>query len=215
MKFSLSTILPLAMALSSASAQGTVAAYTDPKTSITFQAYTDPTGYTFGIALPTTPGADFVGLLVGKAKGWAGVSLGGSMVNKLLIAAWPSGTKIISSFRETPATRSPPEATGPGYTITPIDAGTYTNATHWSLTFLCKGCILTDGTTFASNASTDVLGWAFATAAPATPANHASTLPKHGSQGNYGISFAAARTAKYATYAALANGTTIPTMFRA
>lgn len=102
MKFSLTTLLvPLSLSLS-ASAQGTTGAYTEPKTNITFQTYSDPTGYQFGVALPTTPGTDFVGLLVGKGKGWAGVSLGGSMVNKLLIAAWPSGTKIVSTFRETP-----------------------------------------------------------------------------------------------------------------
>lgn len=99
MKFS-TIILPLAMALS-VSAQGTTGPYSDAKSGITFQTFQDTTGYTFGIALPETPGPDFVGILVGKGKGWAGVSLGGSMLNKLLIAAWPSGTKIVSTFRET------------------------------------------------------------------------------------------------------------------
>lgn len=93
--------------------------------------------------------------------------------------------------------------------MTPIEAGTYTNATHWSYTFLCKGCILADGTTFPSNSSSDVLGWAFATAAPTTPANHGSALPKHSTQGNYAMPFAASRSTKYATYAALA-GAPIP-----
>ncbi|KUJ08885.1 CBD9-like protein [Mollisia scopiformis] len=214
MRFSLSTVLPLAMAIS-ASAQGTTSVYTEPKTGIAFETYMDPTGYAFGIALPTTPSTDFVGLLVGKGKGWAGVSLGGSMINKLLIAAWPSGTSLISTFRETPRIGNPPEANG-SYTMTPIAAGTYTNATHWSYAFLCKGCILADGTTFASNASTDVLGWAFATAAPTMPAAHGSALPKHSTQGNYGMSFSAARTAKYATYAALAGApATTPRAFNA
>lgn len=103
--------------------------------------------------------------------------------------------------------------------MVPIAAGTYTNSTAWSYTFLCKACILSDGTTFASNATTDVLGWAFATAAPTTPANHASTLPKHASQGNYGMDFSSARSAKYATYAAMASNATsnatIRTIFRA
>lgn len=53
--------------------------YTDPRTSITYQAFQDPSGYTFGVALPTTPSTDFVGLLVGNTIGWAGVSLGGGM----------------------------------------------------------------------------------------------------------------------------------------
>ena len=32
--------------------------------------------------------------------GYAGVSLGGNMVNKLLIVAWPHGDTIVSSFRQ-------------------------------------------------------------------------------------------------------------------
>ncbi|KAE8451363.1 hypothetical protein EG329_003992 [Mollisiaceae sp. DMI_Dod_QoI] len=212
MKFSLAALLPLAMALS-ASAQAT-SAFTDAKTGITFEAFTDATtGYTFGIALPTTPGTDFVGILIGKAKGWAGISLGGGMTNKLLIAAWPSGTKIVSSFRGTTAFRSPPEATG-AYTMTPIDAGTYVNATNWSYTFLCKGCVLADGTTFAASDASGTLGWAFSAVAPAAPANHATTFQKHSAQGHYTMDLSAAKSAKYATYAALA-GTTVPTMFKA
>jgi len=200
------------MALS-VSAQAATGTYIEPKTGISFETFQDPTGFTFGIALPETPGADFVGLLVGKAKGWAGASLGGAMLNKLLIAAWPSGTKIVSTFRETAHYGSPAEATGP-YALSPISAGTYINATHWSYTFLCSGCVLTDGTTFAPNSTGDVLGWAFATAAPTAPANHSSTLPKHSTQGNYGANFSAARTAKFASYAALVNTTTTPKAFR-
>lgn len=101
MKLTLSSLLPCMMALGAA-AQGSTGPYVEPKTGITFQTYIDPTGLAFGIALPETPSRDFVGLLAGKGKGWAGVSLGGSMVNKLLLAAWPSGTQIISTFRETP-----------------------------------------------------------------------------------------------------------------
>lgn len=100
--------------------------------------------------------------------------------------------------------------------MTPIASGTYVNATHWSLTFLCSRCVLADGTTFAANASTDVLGWAFATAAPATPASHNSSLPRHSSQGNYGMSFTSARTAKFGTYAAMVgNSSMTPKHFKA
>jgi hypothetical protein len=101
----------------------------------------------------------------------------------------------------------PPEVTG-AFSMTPIAAGTYVNTTHYSYTFLCKGCILADGTTFAKDAKNDVLGWAYsASSAPSTPAKSGSTLPKHGSQGNYAGAFTAARSDKYATWAALANGT--------
>jgi hypothetical protein len=61
--------------------------YTEPKSDITVEAYQDST-YTFGIALPTTPGSDFIGVLAANGTGYAGVSLGGGMTNALLIAAW-------------------------------------------------------------------------------------------------------------------------------
>lgn len=178
--------------------------YVEPKTSISFSAYEDTTsGYTFGVALPTTPTTDFIGLLTGKGTGWSGVSLGGPMLNKLLIAAWPSGTKIVGTFRETTKYGSPPEVKG-AFTQTPIPAGTYTNATHWSYVFVCAGCIATDGTTFNNTAAASTFGWAINAAAPATPASSSTTLAKHTAQGTYTLDLGAAKSASYATWAALA-----------
>lgn len=82
----------------------TPAPYTDPKSSITFNTYINPTsGYFFGIALPqnTTGNTDFIGTIGGKGTGWSGVSLGGAMLSKLLILAWPNNQAVISSFRKT------------------------------------------------------------------------------------------------------------------
>jgi len=101
----LNTIFPLLLASITTTAQTTP--YTDPKTAITYQAFTDPSGYTFGLSLPQAPSTDFIGLLIGKATGWAGVSLGESMVNKLLIAAWADGNTVTSSFRRTGYLPSP------------------------------------------------------------------------------------------------------------
>jgi len=210
----LSLLLPTILALSTStfaqdseledrSIQSSV--YVEPKTSISFSAYEDATsGYTFGIALPTTPTTDFIGLLVGKGTGWSGVSLGGPMLNKLLIAAWPSGTKIVGTFRKTAKYGSPPEVTGT-FTQTPIAAGTYTNATHWSYVFVCAGCIATDNTTFAAAATAGTFGWAVNAAAPATPASSSSSLSKHTAQGTYSLDLTAAKSAQYATWAALAS----------
>ena len=89
------------LALSSTSLASTV--IVEPKTNITFSTYTDAnSGYTFGIALPTTPSTDFIGYITGKGVGWSGVSLGGGMTNKLLIVAWPTKatTGILASFRQ-------------------------------------------------------------------------------------------------------------------
>ncbi|OCL14594.1 iron reductase domain protein [Glonium stellatum] len=198
----LSTLLPFALA--AATSAQTTSSYTDPKSSITFQAFTDPTsGYTFGLALPMTPTTDFIGILVGKGSGWVGASLGGSMVNKLLIAAWPNGNQLVSSFRKATSYANPPEATG-AFSMTPIAKGTYINSTHFSYTFLCKACILADGTTFTANATSGVLGWALSTAAPSTKSSHSSALNRHSAQGNFGVQLSAAMSNNYDQWAAMA-----------
>jgi cellobiose dehydrogenase (acceptor) len=59
--------LVAALALcTSAAAQKTTAAFTDPKTGIAFQAFSHSSGYRFGIALPPKPGNDFIGHLVSR-----------------------------------------------------------------------------------------------------------------------------------------------------
>lgn len=98
----LPSIIPLLVALTSA-APSPAGPYTDPKSGITFSAFSDSaTGYFFGLALPpNTTERDFIATLGGKGTGWSGVSLGGAMLNKLLIVAWPNGQEIVSSFRKT------------------------------------------------------------------------------------------------------------------
>ncbi|KAH8601107.1 hypothetical protein B0O99DRAFT_589187 [Bisporella sp. PMI_857] len=166
--------------------------YTDPRTQITYQAFSDPSGYTFGISLPSSPTTDFTGLLIGLKDGWAGISLGGSMVGKLLIAAWPNGNQVISSFRKATAYSPPPRVTG-AYSINPVLNGTYVNETHFALTFQCKGCILKDGTTFAAGDTNTYLGWALSSTLPAATADPAARLQYHDIFGQYGVDLIAAR----------------------
>lgn len=130
--------------------------YTEPKSGITVNAF-QSSSYTFGIALPPTPQSDFIGVVVGKGSGYVGVSLGGGMLNVLLIATWPNGKSVLSSFRETAQYGSPAVATGP-FSMISIADGTYTNATHFTYTFLCRNCILNDGTTFKANWTSSILG---------------------------------------------------------
>ena len=92
----LSSLLSCAFALGAVAVQ-----YTEPNSGITVEGYQSST-YTFGIALPETPGSDFIGVLAGNGTGYAGVSLGGGMTNMLLIAAWPNGNSVLSSFRQVP-----------------------------------------------------------------------------------------------------------------
>ena len=63
----------------------------EPKSNVFFSSFTDlASGYTFGIALSTTLGTNFLGYLAGKGTGWSGASLGGAMTNKLLVVVWPN-----------------------------------------------------------------------------------------------------------------------------
>lgn len=101
-KMQLTSLLTLGLA-STTIATSHTSVIVEPKTNISFSSFSDSaSGYTFGIALPTTPGTDFIGYLAGKGTGWSGVSLGGPMTNKLLVVAWPNkaATSLVGSFRE-------------------------------------------------------------------------------------------------------------------
>jgi hypothetical protein len=89
--------------LASLAAAQTAVPYTDAKSGITFNYLALSSGYFFGLTLPAngTGNTDFIATIGGKGTGWSGVSLGGGMLNKLLIAAWPNGQSIVSSFRKT------------------------------------------------------------------------------------------------------------------
>ncbi|KAF2276743.1 CBD9-like protein [Westerdykella ornata] len=196
----LTTLLPLSLVgLSAAQAP---APYTDAKSGVTFNTYIHPSnGYFFGIALPqnTTGNTDFIATIGGKGTGWSGVSLGGGMLNKLLIVAWPNGQNVVSSFRKTANFGSPPVATG-AFNQTAIANGTYTNATHWTYTFLCSKCILADKTTFGAADTTANFGWAFNAQAPAQKNNAGSTVAKHSDQGQVAFDLTKARSANFTTW---------------
>lgn len=55
--------LAIALLALGAAAQQT-ALETDPNTGITFQTYSTPGGYSFGVALPVEPSPDFIGRIV-------------------------------------------------------------------------------------------------------------------------------------------------------
>ncbi|KAF2737008.1 CBD9-like protein [Polyplosphaeria fusca] len=187
-------LLPILAAVGLATAQ-TAAPYTDAKSGITFSAYVDATsGYFFGISTPanSTGGTDFIATIGGKGTGYSGASLGGGMLNKLLILAWPNGQNIVSSFRKAAQYGSPAVATGT-FTQTPIANGTYVNSTHWTYTFLCGKCIQTDGTTFKATDAQPAIGFALNANAPAQKASASASVSKHTAQGQVKLSLKAAQ----------------------
>ncbi|KAL5418351.1 hypothetical protein PMIN03_001073 [Paraphaeosphaeria minitans] len=179
----------------------TAAPYTDVKSGITFQAYQHTTGYFLGVALLENPtgNTDLIVTIGGKGTGWSGASLAGPMKNALLVLAWPNNNTIVSSFRKTNQYGSPPVPTG-AFMQLPIANGTYTNTTHWTYTFVCSKCIQSDGTTFAANENTTVLGYALSSATPSQKGNAASSVSKHSSQGQAAFDLVKARSKDFAMW---------------
>lgn len=77
--------------------------YVDADNGITFYGYTEPAhGVTYGFVFPPLDqnSTEFIGEIVAPIAGaWAGVSPGGSMLNNLLLVAWPNAGKIVRSAR--------------------------------------------------------------------------------------------------------------------
>ncbi|KAE9963461.1 hypothetical protein BLS_009264 [Venturia inaequalis] len=183
------------------------AAYTDPNTGITFQGFTDTTGFQFGMALPTDPTTEFIAQIVSPLKGgvgWGGVSLNSAMANRLLVAAWPSGQNVVASFREANGYVSPAVYAG-NATMAPIASGTFVNGTHVSFTFVCTNCMRTDDMAFKPTDSQATIGWAMSQTAVGMPSDPASVLSYHAAGfGVQGITLADAKSASYATWSAKA-----------
>ncbi|KAK7189588.1 hypothetical protein DPSP01_001582 [Paraphaeosphaeria sporulosa] len=190
-------------------------AYTDPNTGIDFQQYS-ATGVAFslGIAFPETLGSDLIGQLVvpiTKTGAWGAVSLGGGMLNHLLLVAWANGEEVVSTFRTAGAYANPAVYDATKVSALPIANGTFVNSTHFSYTFLCEGCIVGGDTTFKATDDPPVLGWALSSGNPTTPSDPASELPYHDAGfGLYGQPIAAAQSADFETWASWASKTTTP-----
>ncbi|KAH6881289.1 hypothetical protein BKA58DRAFT_327121 [Alternaria rosae] len=184
--------------LATLTAAQTPAPYTDAKSGITFNTLQHSSGMFFGLALPAnaTGNTDFIATIGGKGTGWSGVSLGGGMLNKLLIVAWPNARAVVGSFRKTAQYASPAVGTG-AFTQTAIANGTYVNSTHWTYTFLCSKCIQTDGTTFKPTDTVPSLGFALNPTAPAQKTNPASSVSKHTAQGQAVFDLSRAKSAKF------------------
>lgn len=127
------------------------------------------------------------------------------MVGSMLIAAWPSGTNVIASLRETSGYTSPGAYANTTSQLLPIANGTFVNSTHVSYTFLCQACI-GNTYTFAGGASQVVIGWALGngTVTNAASATDATFTYHGGGYGDFGIQTANAVNDNYPTWASMA-----------
>ncbi|KAH7070047.1 choline dehydrogenase [Paraphoma chrysanthemicola] len=188
----------------------TSAPYTDAKTGITFNGYQHASGFTFGIALPENPTTDFIAQIqapITNGGGWAGFSLGQSMTGNLLVVAYPNDGEIVSSFRQATGYTNPAVTTG-DFSMSPIPEGTFVNDTAFSYTFLCSNCISTDvstGLVLYESPAVNVMGWAFSDDALTDSSSPSAALNYHnGGFGAFGMPMENAKSADYATWAALA-----------
>ncbi|KAF2670679.1 GMC oxidoreductase [Microthyrium microscopicum] len=186
-------------------------AFTDAKSGIQFQQVAKG-GFTFGIALPEKPTGDFIGRLVGTgAKGWSGVSLGGPMAKSLMVIAWPNGKNVVASLRDSVGYQMPTPSANTTMSLRPIAAGTSADGTTWTYTFLCKGCIQTDTSTFKADDTTPNLGYGLTSTAVTKPSDPESAIPFHASgYGLFPIDLTKARSSKFATWAATAGAADKP-----
>ncbi|TGO68538.1 hypothetical protein BOTNAR_0023g00170 [Botryotinia narcissicola] len=193
-----------------ASAATTTGAYTDANTGIEFQQYSDTSiGFSFGIAVPQSPTADFIGQLVvplTSGAGWGALSMGAGMTNKLLFVAWPNGKEIQSGFRYATGYSNPDVYTNSTVAALPIANGTFINSTHLSYTFVCQSCVIGGLTTFDASSELATLGYAVSSSTPTTPSSSGSALSYHDVGSNiYNLNLTAARSAQYSTWASWAS----------
>ncbi|KAM3086070.1 hypothetical protein ACMFMG_000206 [Clarireedia jacksonii] len=204
----------LALGFAARALAQTASSYIDSNTGITFMGFEDTSGFKYGMVLPETVEGDFIGQIVIPStggSGYGGVSLTGQMTGSMLIVAWPSGTDVISSLRETSGYTSPGAYANTTSTLLPIANGTFVNSTHMSYTFLCQSCL---GNTYSlsAGAKTIVLGWALGNGTVTNPTSASdATFTYHGAgYGDVGIQVANVTNANYATWAAMASAATTP-----
>ncbi|TQN64791.1 Cellobiose dehydrogenase, partial [Colletotrichum shisoi] len=198
--------------------------FTDPGTGIIFNTWSASSaqtagGMTYGFALPenalTTDANEFVGYLQcasknGQGTGWCGISIGGYMVNRLLVVAWPNAGEILTSFRFASGFEMPPVYAGDAR-LTQI--ASTVNATHYTLVYRCQNCFQWDhnGVTgsIPTSAGGMVLGWVQAFNSPTNPSCPANiVLAQHDNQGIHGAGLdATVANPSYSAWAALATKT--------
>jgi hypothetical protein len=95
--------MELSKLLTGTLAAQTAAPWTDVRSGMTFNTFAHSSGLFFGLALPVnaTGNTEFIATLGGKDTRYTGINLGGGMLGKLLLVAWPNQQAVVSSFRKT------------------------------------------------------------------------------------------------------------------
>ncbi|OLN94108.1 Cellobiose dehydrogenase 5 [Colletotrichum chlorophyti] len=172
-----------------------------------FASYNTEGGVTFGIAIPegAISGQSYDAIIKITAPievGWAGLAWGGSMTYNPLTIVWPNGDDVIVSSRMAFGYFTPPPYGDAEYTILP---GTVVNATHYSVTALCKGCTYwapfgNDPTSLDPNGE-NYLAFAYSGVPVDNPEANDTTFGIHERVGHWLHDFESAQAADFETWA--------------
>ncbi|KAI0795146.1 hypothetical protein C8Q75DRAFT_530992 [Abortiporus biennis] len=186
----------------------TATQYTDPDNGFQFTGLTEPVhGVTYGLVFPPNPTTEFIGEIVAPiAAKWIGFSLGGAMLQSLLLVAWPNNGQIVTSTRYTTTYDLPTEYDGPTLTTLP---SSLVNSTHWKWVYRCQNC-----TTWQNGAmplsSGAALAWAYSDVGVDDPSNPQSTFQEHTDFNFFGIDYTSATNTNYNNYLNGDSGSTPP-----
>jgi cellobiose dehydrogenase (acceptor) len=132
------------------------------------------------------------------------------MVNNLLLIAYPSQGKVLTSFRWA-TDYSPPGVYKGNAKLTQVSSAI--NATHYSVIFRCQNCLAWEQDGEASSAPTSVgflvLGWCHATTSPSNGAcPDTASVRRHSTEGIFGaVLNSAAANPLYSSWTAKATNT--------
>ncbi|KAF7377697.1 Cellobiose dehydrogenase [Mycena sanguinolenta] len=190
LRLSLGVLPFVGSALAQAAAQ-----FTDPDNGITFWGITDVVhDVTYGYVFPplATSGSnptEYIGTIVSPlVNQWNGSVC--SMIDSLLVAAWPNNGEIVFTTRYATTNVLPDVYPGPVITTLPTS---YVNSTHWKWVYRCQNCTTwVGGGSIDVNSQSAVPAWCSSTIAVDDPADPGTSMVQHTDFGFYFFPFAEA-----------------------
>ncbi|KAI0202570.1 hypothetical protein F4808DRAFT_420603 [Astrocystis sublimbata] len=159
----------------------------------------------YRLAIPNVTASPFdliLQIAAPKTVQWAGLALGGRMVNNTIAMAWANGNTTVVSSRWASGHEVPEAYEAAEYTLL---KGSVTNDTHWTMTALCKGCSswVHDGgakTALDPTSPSINLAWAASPYPVGDPADNYTYMSIHSEHGTFNLDLAAARSENFDAY---------------
>ncbi|KAJ7198737.1 cellobiose dehydrogenase [Mycena pura] len=167
--------------------------FIDPDNGISFWGITDVVhqvtyGYVFPPLATSGPNPDeYIAEIVAPlANEWVGFALSGSMVDSLLIAAWPNNGQIVFTTRYATTNVLPDVYPGPIITTLPHS---FVNSTHWKWVFRCQNCTSWLGGSIDPGAEAAVPAWCASSIPVDDPSDPGTSMVQHTDCKTFGFYF--------------------------